>query len=533
MRILLRCILAVFLIGQSAAAGYIARPRLIIFISIDQMRADYLERFKFSGGFKRLISKGAWYTNADLNYASSETGPGHATLSTGCYPGKSGILSNEWIDPETKRTIYCVEDSTATPVEGEGGYRSPANLVVQGLGDWLKASSPGSRVIAVSSKDRAAVLMGGKRPTGAFWYDGSHGRIVTSSYYMNSVPDWVKQFNAEDWITRNVPNAWVKSQSDDVYAADAQDEFTGEFVWGSSTSFPHAFATANKTSQILTSPYGDMLTLDFAVEAARSERLGMRGVPDLLCVSLSCTDYVGHNFGPNSQEIHDHLLRLDKALDGFLNRIDTLVGQNVVVALSADHAVMPLPEYETQVLHHPSRRIFFDAEIRPVLDSLNRTIQLKAGTSEPVVIADGFLNYSAVAGAGMDSIRLENAVAAGLKRSPAIADVYFRRELIDTRTPDRPYLSHFRRSYFPGRGEDFQVRFCEHCLVTTRGTGTSHGSTYRYDTHVPVVFLGSGIVPGRFTRRVHTVDVAPTLARMLNTAIPSSVDGTPLKEVYR
>jgi predicted AlkP superfamily pyrophosphatase or phosphodiesterase len=186
------------------------KPKLIVLISIDQGRADYFDRFdkQFTGGLKRFHSEGIVFTNADLNYASSETGPGHATLSTGSYPGTSGILANEWYDLKIKKQIYCVADSTALPVEGAGGGSSPKKLVVTAIGDWLKEESPTSKVVSVSSKDRAAILMGGQKPNYAFWYDRKTGHLVTSSYYVKSLPEWAKKFNAANWIDTNLPPAW-------------------------------------------------------------------------------------------------------------------------------------------------------------------------------------------------------------------------------------------------------------------------------------------------------------------------------------
>ena len=283
-------------------------PRLIIFISVDQMREDYFDRFApyFTGGFKRLNTEGVFFSNANLNYASSVTCLGHATLSTGTYPMKSGIIDNEWINPATRKSVYCVEDTAAGPVDEEGGGSSPNNLLVTGIGDWLKASSPGSKVIAASGKDRAAILMGGKHPDYAFWYSRKKGHMVTSEYYTPHEPEWVRSFNDSKWIEKNVPASWTKLLPDSVYTKEGPDEFSAEAKWDSSSSFPHAFSASRKNEQILTSPYGDMLVLDFARKAIEAEELGQRAVTDLLCLSLSDCDYVGHAFGPNSHEIMDH-----------------------------------------------------------------------------------------------------------------------------------------------------------------------------------------------------------------------------------
>jgi len=511
-------------------------PKLVVLVSIDQMRADYLERHaaEFTGGLGRLYREGLVYTNADLNYASSETGPGHATLATGSYPNVNGILANEWIDPKTRKRVYCVGDSTAAAVEGEGGNFSPSNLTVTALGDWIKTHSLDSKVISVSVKDRAAILMGGKLPNGAYWYDRKTGRMVTSAYYTQALPQWVKEFNAANWIDKNLPAAWEKLKGEETYAAHGPDEMAGELKWGDDSSFPHIFLEERKKGDILTSPYGDLLVLDFAAAAIAGEQLGQRDVVDMLAVGLSCTDYVGHSFGPDSHEMHDHLLRLDLALGKFLEKLEAELGEGeVLVALSADHAVMPLPEYLTQIKHETARRILMNDEFKPKIAALDQKLQQELGSKEPIISEMAFLNYTAAARRGLDSLALENKVRAELLKKDAIAEVYFRRELLGQQPSDRAYIAHFRRSYFPPRGEDFQIRLCENCLPAWSATGTTHGSPYRYDTHVPVIFFGAGIQPARVEREVHTVDVAPTLIKFLSYDFPQRVNGVPLEEVLK
>ncbi len=511
-------------------------PKLVLLISIDQMRADYLERYgaKFNGGLGRLYREGLIYTNADLNYASSETGPGHATLSTGSYPRVNGIIANEWIDPATRKKIYCVVDSASGPVEGEGGNFSPKNLAVTAFGDWLKVHSLDSKVISVSAKDRAAILLGGKQPDYAFWYDSKTGRMVTSAYYTPALPEWVKVFNAANWLDNNLPAAWEKLQGEEVYAALGPDEMAGEYKWGEDSAFPHAFTADKKKAQALRSPWGDLMVLDFARAAIREERLGQGKAVDLLALGLSCTDYVGHAFGPDSHEMLDHLLRLDAALGKFLEELEDELGQGeVLIALSADHAVMPLPEYLTQITNQTAQRIRWDEELKPRLEAFDQKLRQELGSKEPLLFENAFLNYAAAAQRGLDSLALENKFRAALLKNEAIADIYFRRELLDPKPSDRAYIDLFRRSYYPARGEDFQIRFCENCLITTSPTGTTHGSPYRYDTHVPLIFFGAGIQPAKIERAVHTVDVAPTLAKFFGYDYPARVDGARLEEVLK
>jgi len=534
MKIIFTRFILIFVV-LTAAGGRVQAaepPRLIIFISIDQMREDYFERFApyFSGGFKKLATDGVFYSNANLNYAMSVTCPGHASLSTGTYPMKSGIIDNEWIGPSARASEYCVQDTAAGSVDGEGGGSSPNNLLVTGLGDWLKRASPSSKVIAASGKDRAAILMGGKHPDYAFWYSKKGGHMVTSAYYTLHEPEWVRNFNNSHWIDRNVPAAWTKLLPDSIYTKEGPDEFGAEAKWDSSSSFPHAFSASKRNEQILTSPYCDMLVLDFARKAVDAEKLGQRGVTDILCLSLSDCDYVGHAFGPNSHEIMDYLFRLDRALGTFLSAVDSAVGSsNVLIALSADHGVMPLPEYLVQIKHQEARRIL-SSRIKMEIDSVDHELQKEWGMGEAIFESRGFLNYAAAARAGKDSLEVERRAGEALRRIDGIADVYFRRELMDPGSPARPYLDLFRRSYYPPRGEDFQIRFCEYCLVEASPRGTTHGSVYRYDTHVPIIILSPGIQARRIQREVHTVDIAPTLAHLLTVEYPGTVDGVPMEE---
>ncbi|HCA78740.1 MAG TPA: alkaline phosphatase, partial [Bacteroidetes bacterium] len=318
-----RSVIALVLLISFATAA--ERPRLIMFVSIDQMRADHLKRYasEYTGGFKRLLTEGVVYLNADLNYANTSTGPGHATMSTGVYPWKSGIVANNYTDRTNNRRTYCVEDSSTDKVDGDGGARSPRNLLATTVGDWLKSSSPESKVVSVSYKDRAAILMGGHKANYAFWYDRNSGRMATSSYYTSSIPEWAKVFNGGGWVKRNVPAVWTKLKDEAVYAKYGPDELEGESIWHGSTSFPHKLDQEKILNQFFSTPWGNTYLLDFARAALKGENLGARGVTDLLCVSLSTTDNVGSEFGPNSHEMIDNLLRLDKDLGLFLDELES------------------------------------------------------------------------------------------------------------------------------------------------------------------------------------------------------------------
>lgn len=497
------------------------------------MRADHLERYskEYSGGFKRLVSEGIWFSNASLGYANTSTAPGHASMATGCYPSKSGIVGNNYIDRKTNRRVYSVEDSSMAAVEGEGGARSPKNLLTTAIGDWLKAASPQSKVVSISYKDRPAVLMGGKKPNYAFWYDRANGHMVTSSYYANTLPEWARTFNASNWIERNLPPAWMKLKADSVYERYGPDSLQGESLWSGSTSFPHPFRTDRKAGQAFDSPYGNTMLLDFAREALRGEELGKRGVTDLLCISLSSTDNIGSSFGPNSHEMIDNLLRLDLALDSFMSELISAYGRDrLLIVLAGDHGVLPLPEYLTTVEHRFARRFNNGKEIQQNLTRLDSLLRLELKVTEPIV-REGFINYAVLRKLDKDPRRVESQVRELLMNVDGVVDVYFGTELLDPKTLQRPYLEAYRRSFLPSRSPDFYIRNCEYCLVTDAKVGTSHGAPYPYDAHVPIIFWGAQYGNRKVDRPVHTVDIAPTLAKILKIKTPKDLDGAVLEEV--
>lgn len=274
------------------------------------------------------------------------------------------------------------------------------------------------------------------------------------------------------------------------------------------------------------------MVLDFALEAVKAEKLGQRDVPDLLLISLSCTDYIGHAFGGNSHEMVDQMIRLDRALGEFIVTVEKLVGPgNILFVLSADHGGMPLPEYQKTVQHKDARRILTTNEINPKIEALDVALQHEFKTTEHIIQSDAFLNYAAAAVSGIDSTSLERRVREELLKIDGITDVYFRRELASADSQPHPYLGYYKRGYYPPRGNDFIIRPCEYCLLTTSPTGTSHGTPYRYDTHVPILFWGVGVKSQQVARVVHTVDIAPTIAKVLEIGAPSTVDGKSLKEI--
>ena len=526
-------IVFLFFDAPSTAEVNPSRPRLIIMLSIDQMRADHLVRYAplYEHGFARLLREGVHFKTADINYAGSSTGPGHATLGTGTYPWKNGIVSNNYRERASGKRVYCVADSMAEPIEGDGGKMSPRNLLVTGLGDWLKTASPGSRVISISYKDRAAILMGGKHPDAAYWYDRRSGRMSSSSYYLAALPAWMQAFNASGWISKNLPPVWTKLLSDSIYTPFGPDDMPGEAPWGGSRSFPHGIEPGREIGLLFSTPWGNDFLFDVARAAIRGEQLGKRGTVDLLWLSLSTTDNIGSTFGPDSHEMMDNLLRIDVALGRFLSDLELSHGAGgFILALSGDHGVLPLPEHERMSGNQAARRFNNRNSVERAVKDVDSILRHDFGIGYRVIRV-GRIDSSVFCIPGITGPMIEGRLRAALLAVDGVADVYFRTELTDPSVRDRPYLQKYRHSYHPERSPDYFIRDCEYCLISPDSIGTSHGTPYDYDTKVPLVFWGTGRAPLVVERTVHTVDLAATVAAFYNLPTPGNLDGIALKEI--
>jgi len=408
---------------------------------------------------------------------------------------------------------------------------SPRNLLATGFGDWLKAASPRSKVISLSYKDRAAILMGGKGPDAAFWYDRKSGRMTSSSFYMATLPDWARRFDGGVWRSQHLPNLWNRLRADSVYTRFGPDDMAGEHPWQGKRTFPHAIEPGKEIGLLFSTPWGNDFLLDFARAAIRGEQLGKRGPVDLLCISLSTTDNIGGDFGPDSHEMIDNLLRLDLALGGFLSDLDTTFGrEGYMLALTGDHGVMPLPEYAVAYRREIARRLDNSQDVERVLKQVDSTFRKELGITDRI-IKRGMINYAALGATGTSPRLVEQRLREKLLTVDGVSDVYFRSELLDPSTAPRPYLDLYRHSYLEGRSPDYLIRDCEYCLSGTESTGTSHGSPYEYDTRVPLVFLGTGKPAQSVERVVHPVDLVATIARLYGIPVPAGIDGVPLQEV--
>jgi len=526
-----------------------AAPKLAVVIVVDQLRFDYLTRYAglFSGGFAKLLAEGAIFTNAHQDHAATETAPGHATLLTGSFPSHHGIIANEWLLRGASRQIYSVDDSNFALVISptfpnqkniqEDRGKSPQKLLRHTLGDWLKAKAPQAKVISIAGKDRSAILMAGFEADAAYWFSSAHGAFVSSRYYLEALPDWVSRWNEARPADRFYRQAWEKSRPEENYFLSREDLFAAESD-GEHTTFPHSFinpeeadtAAAAKINSrfydwMMSTPFLDRLTLEFAQQALQAEQLGADATPDLLLVSLAATDYIGHSYGPLSQECEDQLLRLDVELAKFFAALDRKVGlKNCVIALSADHGVLPLPE-ELRRRGFEAARILRNEALEEV-KSVERELQEEWRTTRPIFrtyLGEINLDYHIADSLNMTPAAFRARVAVKLRSLSFVHDIFTYDELQAADGAGRAFIEKQRRSFHPERSPDLLMQLKPHYLVTSRLQGTTHGSPYEYDSHVPLIFWGARIKAGRFDTPQRTVDLAPTLAHLLNLEFPADL----------
>ena len=525
--------------GSAGPARCEETARLILLIAVDQLPADRVDA-DLPGGLGRLAREGRFYTEATLDHAMTETCAGHATMLTGRHPAHAGIPGNRFLDLEEGEAVYCVGDSAAAArVLGSEEGRSPRNLRVSTLGDWMKSADPESRVFSVSGKDRAAITLAGRSPDAAYWLRQS-GEIgfTTSGYYLDRLPQWVQEFNGrtppEDGFLARVPPSW-EHLADEGGAPQRPDDFPGESgrfgrVSGRSLRGEDLEESA---ARLVASPFLDEASLDFATRLVREEGLGRRSSPDLLAVSLSAMDYVGHLYGPYSHESRDTLRRLDLAVGRFLDFLELELGPGAVLAvLTSDHGVLPLPEWleRTGGNRCPVKggRTGLRCLGLRLLAKLHWEFSPLFSIPRPWVIFAGFQVGVDRSLARRHGVAVEEVAAATrriLEAEPAIAKVWTPEQI---ETGEDEFARLYRNSFDPERSGDLVVQLAPTCLISPFDEGTTHGSPYLYDRAIPLIFWGAGIEGGRVPGPARTVDIAPTLARRLGIAPPSSLDGRPL-----
>ena len=521
-------------------------PRLAVLIAVDQMRADFLVKFRpyfGEGGFKRLLLGGANYPNCHYQHAISVTAPGHATILSGVNANVHGIIANDWKDPQTLQDGNAVEDS-ASPLVGlpphTGRYpnatlaakagRSPRNFLGTTVGDRLKARyGAAARVFGVADKDRSAILMAGTKADGAYWTE--EGRFVTSTFYRPELPAWVEKFNSLHNLTHKFGQVWDRLLEPEIYErVQGPDDATGEYSgMGLTRIFPKRFdggksVPSNEFLGILdVAPWSNDLVAGLAEKLVEVERLGDDATPDLLCVGFSQPDGIGHAYGPDSHEVMDSYLRLDQVLARFLAFLDRKVGrENYLLVLTADHGVGPIPEQTQEKLGAASAGRIIAAEISAHVNAALDAVYgpLPADHYWTVRDASGFrLNARALEAKNVSLARAATEVRQAVLKFPGIAEAWTREQLLSDQ-PLAGFGERMRLSYHAERSPDVMVVIKRYWLPGT--TQASHGTPYDYDTHVPQLWFGAGIKPVVHPERVAVEDIAPTLAGLLGVDLPEA-----------
>jgi predicted AlkP superfamily pyrophosphatase or phosphodiesterase len=542
----------------------VERPKLAVLVIFDQMRGDYPIRWDSlfgEGGFHRLLHEGAWYQNCHYPYSFTVTGAGHASLATGASPRVHGIVGNDWYERSTGDTVNCCRGlrySNVPPlnpdakVSAEDGGTSgwPGRLQAPTLSDALKQATDGkSKVVSLSFKDRGAVLPGGQHPDACYWFETATGRFVTSTYYRDKPHAWVDKFNAgrpaDAWFNR----PWQRLRPDLDYAKyNGPDDAPGEAGGvAQGITFPHPMTgglpkPGNRYYDALfVSPFGNDLLLDLALTAIDEEALGQHATPDLLCVSFSCNDYVGHSWGPDSQEVLDVTLRSDLILRKLLAHLDQKVGKGrYVLTLSADHGVCPLPEVSRQhgldARRVPYGELTGPAEkfLREKYHTAPETLCLQRLKGGLIVKNDSiYLNPAWLRDARLDASQVQAALAGFLREQPAVASAWTAAELAAATPPASEVGKQEWKSFYADRSGDVMVVLKPYYLFATGiNRGTTHGSPNSYDTHVPLLAYGTGIRPGIHTDAVIPQSAVAILAHSLGIAPPAKCEGTVPEGVF-
>jgi predicted AlkP superfamily pyrophosphatase or phosphodiesterase len=541
-KILLLIFISRSLLGYSQET----KPKLVVGIVVDQMRQEYLYRFesKFGeGGFKRLAGKGFMLTNAHYNYVPTYTGPGHASVYSGTTPSVHGIIGNDWWDKGLKKQVNCVEDDRQKPVgnpEGNGDV-SPWRMLSSTITDELKISSQKrSKVIGISVKDRGAVLPAGHMADGAYWYDGKSGKFITSTYYKNTLPPWVDTFNGLKLADSYLNQTWNTVLPITQYTESSQDEspYERKLQGKERPVFPYNLNELRKTNGdfdlLAATPFGDDLLTEFAKSTIAGEQMGKDSDTDFLAISYSCPDIVGHAMGPNSIEIEDTYIRLDKNIEDLLKTLDKEVGENnYVVFLTADHAVAEVPQYLKDNRIPAGNFAVSSLEVN-LNDFLQKYFPGKK-IIEKISNDQIFLNQDLFVGdpksAGIDLLIATELIGNYLQSVEGVGQVFSKAILKQGAYNETGIKGMMVRGYNFKRSGDIAFQLEPNWISGGGAQGTTHGSAYSYDTHVPILFYGKGVKQGHSSSYHAITDIAPTLSVLLKIKFPSGCTGQPITEI--
>lgn len=526
---------------KPVAGTELKQPQLVVGIVVDQMRQDYLYRYwnKFgNGGFKKLINEGYFFKNAHYNYVPTYTGPGHASIYTGTSPATHGIIANDWFSKETGAMVYCTDDKTVKPVgtEGKAGLMSPKNLLVTTVGDELKlTTNQASKVFAVSLKDRSSILPAGHSANGAFWFDSGTGSFISSTHYMAQLPGWLTEFNrlelakqylSKGWNTLYPLSNYTESLADNNNYEDAPNK-------KSLAIFPYEYSqqlAKNNYDIIKATPFGNTITKDLALACLKGEQLGKSKQTDMLCISFSSTDYVGHSYGPRSVEVEDVYLRLDKDIEELLNYLNTAIGKNqFIVFLTADHGACDVPAHLLD-LKIPGGYM----DERQLEITIKSFLQQQYGDSLVLALANQqvFLNEAKMTSLKLNKFSVEHTLANYLLSIKGVAEAYPSEVLKYENYTDGTFKYLIQKGYNHVRSGNVAFSY-NPAWMEYMNKGTTHGASYSYDTHVPILFYGMGIPKGSTVKKVNVVDIAPTISTILHIPFPNGTTGKPLEELFK
>ena len=544
-RLLLSVALVAALAACASAPEQTAKPRLLVFLVVDGLPQRQITSYRDQlapDGFARFLERGNWFSEAHYGHSFTVTAAGHATMLTGAYPHRTGIIGNDWRDPQTGALVYNTGDTSATyighktnPLDGT----SPKNLKVETVGDVLRRAEPNSKVIAISGKDRGSILPAGKSGT-AYMYMSATGEFASTTHYMKAHPAWASAYNATKPADRYFKAEWKALLPEAAYAQSLPDK---QPWYAPDGALPMLMGVATDTAPtpafyaaVMRSPYGDALTLDFARAAIKGEQLGQRGVPDVLAVSLSSHDYVNHAFSAESRLSQDHTLQLDRLLQAFFKDLDATIGKdNYAVVMTADHGFMPAPQVSAAQGLPSGRAVSAD-----VLGRINAGLSQRFGDGK---WAMGFsassllLDKKLMAQKGVDTDAVASQARTLLLAEPIIAAAYTQRELqvaaIDRPTSaNAPLFEAMRKSWHADVSGEVQFAVKPNWMFGSRPA--THGSPYRYDTHVPLLVYGpKWFRPGRIDTPVEIIDIAPTLAGLLGVSAPAASEGQLLPLIRR
>ncbi|MEP6992481.1 MAG: alkaline phosphatase family protein [bacterium] len=510
--------LTAVLVPLASVAAQVPRPKLVVFLTVDQMRADYVDRWapQLTGGLARLGQHGAFFTNAFQDHANTETAPGHSVTMSGRFPRSTGIVSNTTgvLDPQAP--LLTSRDLPASP------YRFRGSVLI----DWMRTRDAASRALSVSRKDRGAILPMGRAKQNVYWYATSNGEFTTSRYYADTLPDWIRGINARHTAQRLAGKNWNLLLPASAYSEPDSEPIENN---GRDFTFPHVLPTdpARAAGELPYTPWMDELTLATALEGLQTLGIGRGPATDILAVSLSATDYIGHRYGPDSREQHDNILHLDRALGAFIDSLYKLRdSSSIVFALTADHGVTSFPELVARRTGRPAVRF----DVKPAVNELRAGLRA-AGVDTTAIAFDGaavYVNRSAFAGTKGNPDALLARLAATLRATPGIARVDFVKALASRDTVRDAVARRWMHMIPPDTPIELVFTPVEGAYPKEARIA-EHGVPYDNDAHVPVIFYGPWIKAGRYAERALVVDMAPTLARIVGVPPTERLDGRVLE----